>query len=266
MSHAATMRDTTQDNLWKGTAPIQSLRQFDIDRELYFLVGGKNAAREASFFAFMMGNTPLKSIAANSPEFWWTEYREAWLTPDSDTVSAGTAATAVGEQETDWTFTTATAVKNGDIWAIFDADDESKFFLIYVVSGAGSTMTVRMLTKPPFVVAATDIAIKTSLAYAEGSDYATSSHVTPVKKWGSTHIFKGSVTLSKTVINDKTIVYGDELKLQLNQKRLELLKKIDNALLWLSCLKTLIYWTLLPGEWTFINKPLPIFTEKLWKK
>lgn len=234
MAHTTTMRDTTQVELWHA---VDSLRQFDVDKDLYFFVNGKNMASEASFFAWLMGNTPVQKMKTISPEFNHIEYRESWLTPSSGTFASGTlsTSTAVGGTVTNLVLGTLVPGNNGVI-AIFDADDLSKFMLlhVYTSAAAGSSNSATLLTTASFTPASGDPVYLTSLAYAEGSDMATSNHVTPIKKWGCTQIFKGSVTLSRTVLKDKSIAYGQELPFQLGQKKLEILKKADNALLFSS--------------------------------
>lgn len=166
-------------------------------------------------------------------DFRWLEDRPSWLSDTSDTVKSGTITSITTASNVGATanldFTTGTSAAAGQIWMVTDADDVNKFILFYLVSLASTTWTIRILNKPTFTPAALDVTTLTTIAYAEGSDYAAYSYEGFAWKWGSTQTFKESLFLSYESEDATDIVYEDP-KFQKMRKMEILKKKIDNAI------------------------------------
>lgn len=169
-------------------------------------------------------------------DFRWLEDRPSWLSDTADTAASGTltdgtitSSSNVGASAT-LVFTTVGLPAAGQVWMISDADDVNKFILFYLVSVATSTWTVRLLTKPTFTPAALDVLTLTTIAYAEGSDYAAYSYEGFAWKWGSTQTFKESLFQSFESESATDIVYEDPI-FQKKRKVENLKKKIDNAIM-----------------------------------
>jgi hypothetical protein len=182
----------------------------------------------------------LNRVVVPGPDFKWIEDRPSWLTDTTDalhgsaagTITDVTTANNVGDTKT-LIATTGTAQAAGQVWMISDADDLTKFILVYLKSLSTATWTVRILNKPSFQPALSDPITLTSIAYGEGSDIATAKYEGVTTKWGSTQFFKDSVFISNTLKASKDLMYNDP-EFQ-KMRRLEVLKKnINNAITWSS--------------------------------
>jgi len=157
-------------------------------------------------------------------DFRWLEDRPSWLTDTTDTLGSTsftsfnappTTSDTVGTEfatSAGVLFSTNTAETNaaqkGQIWMVADADDINNYFLFYLKSYS-SGWTIRLLTKPTFTPASGDPLTLTSIAYAEGSDFARYSYEGFEWKWGSTQNFKNSLFLSDESEQANDIVYND---------------------------------------------------------